>query len=117
MLFVQLVHLGEHGLREEVHESHDFFFGAFPVLGRERIDGEVLHTYVVCGTNGLAHRLDAGGVPLQAVESAFLRPSTVAVHDDGNMDGNAPDIDRRRVEIGGRIGEYLGKGLVHVDLG
>ena len=104
---MQAVNLGEHGFGEQIHQSHDFFFGALPILGREGIDGEEANARVARRANELAHRRDAGLVTLQAIKRALFRPAAIAVHDDGDMLRHRVFAQSVRIEPGGRVREHF----------
>ena len=55
--------------------------------------------------HSLAHRLDSRLMALQTIERALLSPTAIAVHDDGNVLGNARSIERFGVESRRRVGE------------
>src|SRR3954451_11188367 len=84
-LVVQLGRLAVDALAEHRHQTADLFRRARPVLGRERVDGQLVDAQV----DGVAQpRLDdvgAGAVPLEHGKPARLRPATVAIGDDGDV--------------------------------
>ena len=112
VLFVQAVHLGQHRGGEQVHEADDLVLRALPVLGRERVDGQIAHAHVGRAADGFAHRLDTGLMAEQAVLPPLFRPAAVAVHDDGHMLRHRRSIELRRIEIRRGVGEYVVKRLI-----
>ena len=72
---------------DERHECGHLVGRAVPVFGRERVEGEELHAQVGAGRGDFLHGHDALLVAHAAVHSARLRPTAVAVHDDGDVAG------------------------------
>src|SRR5258705_3205548 len=73
---------------EQAHEHRDLVGRAAPVLGRERVEGQVAEAQRRGGANDRASRLHALVVSGHARQAAMGRPASVAVHDDGDMLGN-----------------------------
>jgi hypothetical protein len=92
------VELGEVLLDRDEHQAHQerhLLGRALPVLGRERKNGEVLDAPVGAGEHRLDERVDPGLVAEHARQEALLRPSAVAVHDDGDV------LRHGRADVGG----------------
>ena len=69
-------------LREEAHQQADLLLRAPPVLGRERVEGQLLDPQPRALAGHGAHRLGADLVSVEARLAALLGPAAVAVHDD-----------------------------------
>src|SRR5205823_312950 len=72
----------------------DFGGGAFPVLEAEGIKREKIRPAALLAQTGAlgddsANGLGAFLMPANALQPASHRPATVAVHNDGNVAGNA----------------------------
>jgi hypothetical protein len=84
---VELVAPAVQHLAVEAHQEPHLVGGAFPVLGGERVDAEVLHPDL----DGAGDDVQQGGLPgavsLDPGESAAVGPPAVAVHDDGDVAG------------------------------
>ena len=104
---MQAVNLSEHGFGEQVHQTHDFFFGTFPVFRRERINGKEANARVARRANELANRRNASLVAFQAIERTLFRPAAIAVHDDGDMLRHGVFAQSMRIEPGGRVREHF----------
>ena len=82
----------EHGGRfvfnagdEEVHERMDFGGRSVPVFGGEGVEGEVADAHFSGGGDGVTHGGDGVFVSFGTIETAPEGPTSVAVHDDGDM--------------------------------
>jgi hypothetical protein len=73
---------------KELHQGRDFRLGTPPVLGREGIKSQNLHTETPTGFHRGTDRLRTGAVALNTGEVSFLGPASVAVHDYGYMRGD-----------------------------
>ena len=89
-------------LLEEVHQGPDLEPRALPVLDREGVEGEHLELQPGGGLDRVAHRGDAGPVPLDARQAAPLGPAAVAVHDDGDVPGQPGEVDPADEQLFGR---------------
>ena len=69
----------------EILDTVHFGRRATPVLGRKGVEGDILHAVFLGSTKRGADRLHTCNVSLRALLATLLGPSTVAVHDDGNM--------------------------------
>ena len=78
---------------EELHEEFDFGFGAAPVFDGEGVEGEGFDAQAGAGFDGCAGGIRAGAVTGDAREMALLGPAAVAVHDDGDVAGEAGEIE------------------------
>jgi hypothetical protein len=72
---------------EQFHQRRDLGTRTFPVFGGERVESQVRNSEFSAGLSHSADRLDPLAVPFDAWKSALLRPTTVAIHDDGDMLG------------------------------
>ncbi len=72
---------------EQRHDRRDLRLRALPVLGRERVDRQVVDAEVLAVRRDPSERLSSGLVPGGARQTAILRPAAVAVHDDRDMHG------------------------------
>ena len=86
-------HLLANVFAEELHEEFDFGFGAAPVFDGEGVEGEGFDVQARAGFDGHAGGLRAGAMTGDAGKMAFLSPAAVAVHDDGNVTGEAGEIE------------------------
>jgi hypothetical protein len=76
-----------------LHEEFDFGFGAAPVFDGEGVEGESFDVEAGAGFDGGAGGLCTGAVSGDAREMTLLRPATVAVHDDGDVAGEAGEVE------------------------
>ncbi len=89
----------------EIHEALDLVAGALPVLEGERIERE---DFDADRRGFLDDGADGGGavaVPEDSREAALLSPAAVAVHDDGDVPGDALGVDIGRRPSGSALGE------------
>ena len=77
---------------EKLHQHRHFLIGPAPVYAAEREQGEVLDTELDTALNGCAHSFDAAPVACHARQEAVLRPTSVAVHDYGDVAGHDPNF-------------------------
>ena len=73
---------------EQAHEHRDLVGRAAPVLGRERVEGQVAEAQRRGGANDRASRLHTLVVSGHAWQAAMGCPASVTVHDDGHVLGN-----------------------------
>src|SRR5262249_47071696 len=78
---------------QEGHEPVHLARRALPVLGRERVQGEVADAELAAHLDDRAHGVLPHPVPLEAREAALLCPAPVAVHDDGHVARQVCGID------------------------
>jgi hypothetical protein len=74
---------------------------AFPVLGREAVDGHHRDAPVAGGARHFAQCHDAATMAFDRRHPALARPAAVAVHDDRDVSGQLVRIERdvaRRVQ-------------------
>jgi len=76
-------------LSEERHQALDFEGGTPPIFSREGVEREKRHSYVSGGPNDGTNVLDTGAMTGMARKTMLFRPPTIAIHDDGNVSGNA----------------------------
>jgi hypothetical protein len=101
-----LVQLAPENSLEHGHQSRHFGFWAFPVFRRERV--ERYRTDLESGT-GVDDRFDRIGSRLVTEDPRLpelLCPSTVAVHDDGDVTRQTRKIDRCKQLRVDRVGLY-----------
>ena len=84
--------------------------GAVPVFGAEGVEREELDSHVGAGCSDFAHSHHALLVSHAAVQSAGFGPASVAVHDDGDVLGNACHVKRFRRHSFGVFGVSAGRG-------
>jgi hypothetical protein len=82
-------HLAAERADHEFHQARHFLDRTVPVLGREREHREHAHAAVGTGLDATPQRLHTLLVPRHARQEPPRRPTAVAVHDDGNVVGNA----------------------------
>ena len=85
---VILLHLVDGLVQIFVKQGHDgahLVRRAFPVLGGEGVDRQIVETEVFAVGCDPAKCLAARGVARRARQTALLRPAAIAVHDDGNV--------------------------------
>jgi hypothetical protein len=75
---------------EEPHQHRYFFLRALPVFGGKRVQGEILDTQLTAHLNDVADGFYPFTMTGDTGESPLFCPSTVAVHNNGNMSGNLP---------------------------
>ncbi len=78
---------------QQAPQRVDFRSRPLPVLRREGIQRQRLNPQSRAGFHGDSNRFDAGFVAGRARQISFLGPTSVAVHDDRNMGGQAVRID------------------------
>ena len=93
--FVELVAAAVQHVAVVAHEESDLVGRALPVLGRERVDGEVLHADLDGARDDVEQRRLPRLVSLDAREAAAVRPPAVAVHDDRDVLGHGAPGQRR----------------------
>ena len=74
-----------HRLEHQLHKCIHLLLGTPPVLFGECEKGEIRNPPFRAGFGDYTHAFYSLGVPEGPLLSAFLRPSAVAIHDDGNM--------------------------------
>ena len=87
---------------QQHHQRVDFGARALPVLDRERVERQHVDAQPGGRLDDVAHRVDAGAVPLDARQVALRRPAAVAVHDDGDVRGQPLEVDLARQRFVGR---------------
>ena len=86
MLFLSSVdELGAQVPLEQHHQRADFGGRTLPVLDRERVERQHFEPEPRRGLDDVAHRVDAGAMPLDARQVPLPGPAAVAVHDDGDV--------------------------------
>src|SRR5439155_22638550 len=84
-------------LMQEGHQEIEFRLRPLPVLGTEAVERELPDAEAAAFFDRRANAFYAAAVTFVSWQAALLRPSAVAVHDDG-------DVPRQpvRVQAGGR---------------
>src|SRR5690606_12049206 len=102
IFIAQGVALFDHVLLEQVHEKVEFMLRAFPVFARKTVERKLADVQA-CGLfGGSTNRSDAMTVTFDARQPLALRPTTVAIHDNGDV---ARAFFQRYVEaVAGRSG-------------
>jgi hypothetical protein len=85
LLLDEVVQLALEEEIEQAHQAGHFLRGAFPVFRRERVKREVAHAQLAGGVDDGADRLHAPPVTFEPGQPARLRPTAIAVHDDGDV--------------------------------
>jgi hypothetical protein len=76
---------------QQTHQRDDFSSGALPVFSGERVKREIFYVQIAATFDAFSNCLGASFVAFYARQSARLRPTAVAVHDDGDVAGNSLD--------------------------
>src|SRR5439155_2852016 len=84
---VHLLRLAADALEEQAHQPRHLLEGSRPVLGRERVDRELLDAEVGGQLYGALERVGAGAVALRDAQAPGLGPAGVSVHDDRHVTG------------------------------
>ena len=77
---------------EQAHQEIHFGLGAAPVFEREGVEGEARQLQARAGFDDFARGFYSGAVSGDARQVAALRPAAVAVHDDGEVLGQALQV-------------------------
>jgi len=77
----------------EVHQGGDLVGRSLPVVERERVERQALDTQVATFFNDGPNNRCAVAMAKDARESAVQGPSTVAIHNDGDVAGNASGVN------------------------
>ena len=77
---------------EETHQEIHFGLGAAPIFEREGVESEARELEAGAGFDDFAGGFYSGAVSGDAREMTALRPAAVAVHDDGEVLGEALEI-------------------------
>ena len=80
----------------EPHQPANLVGGPLPVLGGERVGGQVPHPRLHGTVDGVQQGGLTAGVAVGAGEIAFLGPATVAIHHDRDVAGQELGRDPRR---------------------
>ena len=78
----------QHILLQKAHNDPHLVGGTLPVLRREGVHRQVFHPQILAIGGDLAEGLGPYFMSGSARQAALLRPTTVAVHDDGYVSGN-----------------------------
>ena len=78
---------------QQHHQRRDLGDRTLPVLDRERVERQDADAEPGRALDDLAHRLDAGAVPLDPRQVPLRRPAAVAVHDDGEVLRQPVEVD------------------------
>ena len=101
---VEVLPAPAHDLPVEAHQEPDFLGTASPVLGRERVDGQVLDAQFDRAAGDVDEDRLAHLVPLGAAQAALGCPPAVAVHHDRDVLGQLVGRDRRWHRFGDVLG-------------
>ena len=74
---------------EIFHQGVHFVLGAVPILDGERVKGQVFYPQFAASADDGTDGFDAVAVAFDARQVAGLGPTAVAIHDDGNVGGEA----------------------------
>ena len=80
---------------QQFHQGIDFGLRAVPIFGRKCVERQVFDADFGGGFGDFAYRNDAVLVSDQAVAAAFFCPTSVAVHDDGDVLRQVVAVDVR----------------------
>ena len=94
LFFDQPVHFIIKVSGKQLHQEADFFARPAPVFGRKGISRQDLHSDFSCIGQNIAQNLGAGFVAEGSRQAAFLGPTPVTVHDDGDVLGDSCRIQR-----------------------
>jgi hypothetical protein len=92
---MKLLDVGATVAAEQPHQVPHFGFRTTPVLGRERVQRQILEADLAGRTHHFANRGDAPHVSRFARQQAVSRPTAVAIHDDGDVLGQMLGKGRR----------------------
>jgi hypothetical protein len=97
---------------QKAHQIRHFGRRPAPVLGRKAVDRQIAHAKADGGAHRDADRFDAAAMALEARQSARLRPTAVAVHDDADMRwraerGGVAAGWNIRMRVDGRLGHKI----------
>src|SRR3954451_12940053 len=95
-LLLELGRLGQNALGEHPHQGGDLLQRPRPVLGGERVDGQLADAEVGRVAQARLDDVGSGAVPLLDREPAGLRPAAVAVRDDRDVPRGAGVVPLRR---------------------
>ena len=110
---IQLVAAAAQHLAVESHQKAHLVGAALPVLGRERIDAEVLHSDRDRAGNDVKQRSLARAVALDAGQPLQVGPASIAVHNDRHVFRNSVERHRGRKPPGiGKRQELNRSGLL-----
>jgi len=84
-IFIEQFQFSIDYILENIYQSLHFCRRAFPVLRRESVDCKILDSVFRGGFNDAAQVINTSSVSCHARQSARARPTTVAIHNDGNV--------------------------------
>ena len=87
-LLVELAGLLVDDLLKDGHDAVNFVVGAAPVFGGECVEGDELDAAAGEDVEDGADLLNAGAVSFYAGQATLFCPSTIAVHNDGDVTGS-----------------------------
>ena len=85
LVLVHLPLLGFQVVGEELHQRINLVLGTIPVLDGEGVKSEVADTKRGGATQHRADRLCTTAMPLDSRQATLPRPTTVSIHDNGNV--------------------------------
>ena len=77
---------------QQTHNGPHFLLGSLPIFRGKGVDGQVIQADVFAVGGDGAEGLRTGGVSGRSGHPPFLGPAAVAIHDDGNVTGQAVKI-------------------------
>ena len=80
-------------LFEQFHQDIDFASRTFPVLNGERVERQNGNVEPSASLHDFSNGSDPRPVSFDTRQPAPFRPSTIAVHDDGDMGGEPREVD------------------------
>ena len=72
----------------ETHEPADLLGGALPVLGGKCIDAQIGNTHFDGSLDDIEEGILATCVTVSTLKTSLLGPTSIAVHDDGDVLGD-----------------------------
>ena len=89
----QRLQLAPQVLLQERHERRDLEARPLPVLGREGVERQRRQLEARGRLDGRPHGRDPRAVAFHARQAPLARPAAVAVHDDGHVPGQPPEVE------------------------
>ena len=95
---------------EQSHQGENLTLGTLPVLGRKSVEGQEFDLQFAAGFHAGTHGFRSFFVTFDSGQTAALRPTTVAIHD--NRDMTRDEFRRRghsvqRIMVSFRVGPTL----------
>src|SRR5690606_36880534 len=70
---------------EHLHEDVDFVLGTTPVFDGKRVERDVANAEIAGDADDFFHGIGTFAVAFDAGQSAFARPASIAIHNDGDV--------------------------------